>query len=413
MVRGLRPGLVAGALLALASAPSAAHAQDPPPEPLLEPIEESEPSEALPIEFHGFVSQGFIKSFGHDYLADSRRGSFEMSEVGLNATKVLTDQLRLGVQLFARDLGPIGNYTAQLDWYYLEYQFADWLGIRAGRTKLPFGLYNESSDVDAARVPVLLPQSIYPLRSRNYLLAQTGLELYGYILLGPAGGLEYRLYGGTIFIEPVSQTYRIDRSVLRVVGGRLLWETPLPGLRAGGSLQAIDLAYTFSSPGLAGVPGATPAGQATAKLGVQLRLASIEYAGERLLLAAEYSRWYIDIESSVPTVIRPSHQISERFYAMGAYRLTNWLTLGAYYGALYNSLAEPDGRPVLRRTVKGAYQLDSAGTLRFDLNAHWLFKLEGHYMRGTADLTAADRITLPVSQQKSWAVFFAKTTVYF
>lgn len=412
MVRGVAR-LVAGALLALAIAGPVAHAQEAASEPLLEPIEEPEPSEALPIEFHGFVSQGFIKSTGHDYLADSRRGSFEMSEVGLNATKVLTDQLRLGVQLFARDLGPIGNYTAQLDWYYLEYQFADWLGIRAGRTKLPFGLYNESSDVDAARVPVLLPQSIYPLRSRNYLLAQTGLELYGYVLLGPAGGLEYRLYGGTIFIEPASQTYRIDRDVLRVVGGRLLWETPLPGLRFGGSFQAMDLDYTFSGPSLVGVPGASPTGQATARLPVQLRLASIEYAGERLLLAAEYSRWYVDTESSVPTVVRPSHHVSERFYGMGAYRLSNWLTLGAYYAARYNSLADPDGRAVLRRTVKGTYQLDSAGTLRFDLNQHWLLKLEGHYMRGTADLTAADRITQPVSQQKSWAVFFAKTTVYF
>ena len=63
---------------------------------------------------------------------------------------------------FTHDLGPLGNYRTRFDWFYLDYRFWDWLGVGAGRTKVPFGLYNESSDVDAARVPVLLPQSVYP-----------------------------------------------------------------------------------------------------------------------------------------------------------------------------------------------------------------------------------------------------------
>ena len=55
-----------------------------------------------------------------------------------------------------------------------DYRFKDWLGIRAGRVKIPFGLYNDSSDVDSARVPILLPQSLYPTLNRDFLLAQTG-----------------------------------------------------------------------------------------------------------------------------------------------------------------------------------------------------------------------------------------------
>ena len=31
------------------------------------------------------------------------------------------------------------------------YGFADWLGMRAGRVKIPFGLYNEVNDVDSGR----------------------------------------------------------------------------------------------------------------------------------------------------------------------------------------------------------------------------------------------------------------------
>jgi hypothetical protein len=116
------------------------------------------------VDVHAFVSQGFIKSTDNEYLAKSRRGSFEFSEVGVNLTRALGDKLRVGMQLFTRDVGPIGNYGARFDWFGLDYHFFDWLGVRAGRTKLPYGLYNETSDVDAARVPVLLPQSVYSPR---------------------------------------------------------------------------------------------------------------------------------------------------------------------------------------------------------------------------------------------------------
>ena len=68
---------------------------------------------------------------------NSKRGSFEFSEVGLNFTQPLTDRLRTGIQLFARQLGKVGDFSARMDWFYLDYRFADWFGIRAGRTRLP------------------------------------------------------------------------------------------------------------------------------------------------------------------------------------------------------------------------------------------------------------------------------------
>ena len=36
-------------------------------------------------------------------------------------------------------------------------------------------------------------------------------------------------------------------------------------------------------------------------------------------------------------------------------------------------------------------QHDVAATLRFDINSHWLVKLEGHYMTGTAASPRAER----------------------
>src|SRR6266850_2792982 len=197
------------------------------------------PGELGQLQVHGFISQGFLYTTDNNYLANSSRGSFEFTELGLNFTMQPLDRLTLGLQIFSHDLGPIGDYRATLDWYSVDYHWQDWLGIRAGRVKLPFGLYNDSSDVDSARTAILLPQSIYPAQNRDFLLAQTGVELYGYAGLGRAGGLDYRLYAGTIFLDVRPQpgsTFTVrDLNVPYVAGGRVLW-LPFEGLRVGGSL---------------------------------------------------------------------------------------------------------------------------------------------------------------------------------
>src|SRR5215510_6970108 len=190
---------------------------------------DSEPALSLSkLETHGFVSQGYIRTTDNNYLARSAssHGSFEFTEMGINFTQPLGEHLRAGIQLFARDLGPLGNYDIKADWFYLDYRWTDALGLRAGRIKIPFGLYNEVNDIDSARVPILLPQSLYPIVNRNLLLAQTGAELYGYLGMDIAGGLEYRFYGGTLYADPpvlpagaVLNKYKVPY----LFGGRVMW----------------------------------------------------------------------------------------------------------------------------------------------------------------------------------------------
>lgn len=371
---------------------------------------------SLPVDVHGFVSQGFFITTDNNYLARSERGTFEFNEVGLNFTKSITDDLRVGMQLFARDLGPIGNYKPQFDWFYLDYHFRDWLGLRAGRTKLPFGLYNEDSDIDAARVPILLPQSVYPTTQRDFLLAQTGFELYGYVPLAGAGALDYRLYGGTIFVDstslaaPGATVKNVD--VPYLAGGRAMWHTPLDGLRAGGSLQALRLNvdYTFDAATLAALKqdAVVPAnfnGIFKYEVPALLAVGSIEYAAHDILLAAEYSRWKIGY-STEPQIVPDGDVTSTRWYVMGSYRAATWVSPGLYYSLLQ------DGRP--GPNTRDKYQQDAAFTLRFDITNNWLVKLEEHYLRGTAALTAGlNSGQSPATLTREWGLFMLKTTAYF
>jgi hypothetical protein len=354
------------------------------------------------LQIHGFVSQGFLFSSANNYLANSSKGSFEFSEVGLNFTMPATDRLRLGVQLFSRDLGPTGDYRAVLDWYYLDYHWNDWLGVRAGRVKVPFGLYNDSADIDSARTAVLLPQSVYPAESRDYLLAQTGVEVYGYSSIGGLGGLDYRLYTGTLFIEPPkpgSTPFTVlNYTVPWLAGGRLLWSPPLEGLRLGASVEILKLEGDLLGP--------APIGKFAFTVPATLWVASAEYVVRDWLFAAEFSRWVVKLESSKPSVLPESSTTSQRAYALATYRINSWLQAGGYYSIYYPDFQHREGQDEM--------QLDGALTVRFDVNANWLIKLEGHYVHGTAALSPSLNRDQPLrSLQPDWALFAVKTTAYF
>jgi hypothetical protein len=308
----------------------------------------------------------------------------------------------MGVQLFAQDLGPAGNFNATMDWFYVDYRWQDWFGFRAGRVKIPYGLYNEVNDIDSARVPILLPQSVYPLQARNFLFAQNGGEIYGFARSHYLGAIDYRLFGGTIFIDaagvvPPGSSVQLQINVPYVVGGRLFWETPLEGLRVGGSVEALHLdatAFIGTSTSVS-LPNDTVAG-----------LGSAEYALRDVTLTAEYGRGHSSQGTSNPMLQPPISTTSESGYAMVTYRATPWFQPGAYY-----SLFFPD---VDNRAGRAKRQHDVALTLRFDLNAHWLVKLEGHYMAGTAGLSNPLRVgPAPTGADPYWGAFFVKTTGYF
>lgn len=359
------------------------------------------------VQLHGFVSQGFLLTTGNEYLAnDSTGGSPKFSEVGLNLTTELTDSLQLGVQLFARNLGWSGNYGAQFDWLYLDYREWDWLGIRLGRLKIPYGFYNEIQDIDAARVPILLPGSVYPLQTREILFAQTGAELYGFLRSDVFGGLEYRLYGGAIYLDsdaltPTGAPFEAELDIRYAVGGRLLWEPWLEGLRVAFSAQKLRLNSAII------VPSGMPVPAIFIETDSWLWAASLEYAASDLTLTAEYSRWYSDQTSDQPMFSPPIDETSEKLYGMVTYRVAPWLYPGAYYALSFANTRERQGRENV--------QHDTALTLRFDVNAHLLVKLEGHYMYGTAGLLNPLRINPPdvTRAQEHWAVLLAKVTAYF
>jgi len=406
---------LSGGRIALAQAPAdAVEAQ---------PADES--FELPAIELHGFVSQGAFLSTDNDYLGYSERGTFEFLEAAVNASSEVADRMRVGVQLFTRDLGPIGNYTLALDWAYLDYRFRDWLALRAGRIKIPFGLYNEFSDIDAARLQILLPQSVYSSRNRDILLAHTGFSLHGTAGLRGAGALDYQLMAGALFVDPGTNALVVEGPVeldavdtKYIAGGQLFWRTPVSGLRVGASFMHTNLAFHFSVDSLTRmqlvmldvVPDDFDGTFIYGYRDMNLSIGSVEYLAGDWSFSAEYSRTTYRIYSTIPMLFPGNDQDSEAFYGMAAYRLSRWLETGAYYSLFFADADDRDGSgfPESHR----AYQKDLAVTARFDVNDFWLWKLEGHYMDGTGDMIDPDPDD-PDDLARRWGFFLVKTTLTF
>jgi hypothetical protein len=100
------------------------------------------------VQVHGFASQGFVYTDTNNWLTmRSNEGSAAFTDFGVNVSTSINDKLRVGAQLYDRNLGELGSYHVSLDWALADYRFKSWLGLRGGKVKTTLGLYNDTQDL--------------------------------------------------------------------------------------------------------------------------------------------------------------------------------------------------------------------------------------------------------------------------
>lgn len=374
-----------------------------------------------PLDFHGFVSQGFLYSGSYNYLSDdTKNGSFQFAELGLNVSMNPFPRTRIAVQGFDFDVGNVGQYDPFLDYALVEYTVNDEVGIRAGRIRRPGGIYNDIQDIDLARTFVLLPQGMYDARWRDWSANLDGGELFGSIPLGKVGSLTYAAYAGMVkmpdnggisrylnYSWPAGNSLRgIDPTPF--FGTQLWYNPPVDGLRFGAAFSYADnFSYTMNIPLTAlGIPapGTTPF---HAFGNVPIQQYSAEYLWKNWTFQAEFYTYNAngnyqarDFPASGKTYDHP-----ETWYVAASYRFNQYVEAGAYY-TQFHQLA-PQAIPSQSR------QNDAALSLRVDVKPWWIVKIEGHVIEGTALLR--DNANNPIASQNNdpWFLLAVKTTFSF
>ena len=325
------------------------------------------------VQIHGFVTQGFLFSSSNNYLSmTSRSGSAQWTEGAISVSNLVTEKLRVGMQLHMYQLGQFGGSNVQVDWASGDYRFNDHLGIRVGKIKTPLGLFNDSQDVDSLFLWVLLPQSMYPVDNRGFDLAELGGELYGRLPLGKrAGSLLFQGHAGYSSIDrnggysqQLAQLGLIfpDPPGGKTEGGDLRWQTPCRGLMVGVTVlgQAVD--QTGSDGSIHVAPDLGTAYYAQWETG-------------KMYFAGEYWRTPVNPTLTLDTITLYVPLDTRSWYVMGSYYLTRKMDVGSYYSHYVNKAADT--------TLPENYSKDFVVSGRYNFNAFFYTKLEGHFLHGT------------------------------
>lgn len=332
----------------------------------------------LNIQIHGYATQGFLYTTNNNiFTATTSNGSPAWTEAVVNVSALPIPKLRIAVQARYFLLGNFGDEII-LDWAAADYKVDDRFGVRFGKVKTPWGLFNEIQDIDPSYIWALLPQSVYPIVSRNSFLTHYGGVVYGTFKLSPKlGKIEYRgwagegIYGSNdgLFVNQVESGINLPNDGIKgtLLGVAIHWRTPLPGLMVGASdLKDNQWSAVATQGGLNGTM--------TLAANSQPNYFAI-YDKEKITVAYEYERnWnneLLQFPGQANTTIRGDDR---NWYAMASYKLTGKLTAGVY-----------DSQDTDHQAPLGPsrYQKDWAICARYDFNQYLYAKVQEDFINGT------------------------------
>jgi len=276
------------------------------------------------IIYKGFVSQSFIKSWENPYLTEkSLDGSFDMRELSLNVNWLATDNFRMNGQVLSQKLGQYEDGKPKVDFLLAEYNYpqADSnKGIRIGRVKTPYGLFNRVRDIPTSRPGFTVPNSVYLEGLRDFMISTDGVNLYGEWFT-KSGEIEFDAYAGKRessvidgLVTEEMDDLKFDH--IRKQGARLFFrpanvsglQVGASGLRASTSVKgAISSQGVYNDPNFGPIPY-TALSNLNVDVVADLYLLSVEYKWAEFIFRSEYERGELAFkgDSRTTTTLNPS-----------------------------------------------------------------------------------------------------------
>jgi hypothetical protein len=224
------------------------------------------------LSISGFGSWAYgASNHGNSYEGAEPDGHFGDGDFALSLSARISESAVAAAQTHVSAAGVV------LDFVFGEWRFSDLARVRIGLVKHPLGIFGEVPLVGTLRPFFSLPSGIYGVTEL------TGAGVRGVSLSGSLGTVNYDLYGGELAL-PVSNldekladpgtvipggVLTISQEEVRnIIGGRVIWNTPLDGLDVRLSAYGTPVQEQNSRRVIAGP--------------------SLQYLGERFSARAEY-----------------------------------------------------------------------------------------------------------------------------
>jgi hypothetical protein len=345
------------------------------------------------LQVHGFAMQAGIHTSDNSFGGDSDDAvSSDYNEAGLNVSAEFFQRLRLSVQMVARNAGDYDTGALRTDYAQIDFaaisNVSDKAGIRVGRVKNAYGLFNDTRDVAHTRPSIYLPPIIYWEQLRDIMLYRDGGAIY-WDNSGDHGTFSFdagvgkpqiteRMATETLFF----QVDHIDADDPRVVVARLLWED------AGGNLRLALSTLQAESGVDVGFEGDFKA---------RLYLASLQYSTEKWQLTSEAAFFNYDLSLNDPFLSAFSRNTyGDAIYVQYAWFFTPDWQVYARYDIGYFDRHDRDGDSfeTLMIPAAAAFSRDAGIGTRWDIDENWMLSFEAHYIEGMLALSIVDNPAL-------------------
>jgi len=318
------------------------------------------------VVLHGFGSWAYGNTtWNNHYLTGRPEGDFRHVSMAINAAASVHEKVTVHAQAEMQDDDDGRRVT--LSYVFAEYKLSDRISFRIGQVKHPFGLYTEVFTVGTLRPFLDLPQGLYgPVGFAGQ--AYRGVGITGRAEAG-SWTVSYDVYGGGVDLEkaamaelfyvgePVSNEFEVE-STRNVLGGRVVFDTPVRGLSFGAS------SYTGTLNEEAGNRRSVVAGQ----------------------LAYRSNRFTLETEVAYQNQVRD--EVVTGGYVQMAYRLTPEWQVALQYDYLKNTFfgIDPAAAPSLQHHKEGAVAVS------YWVSRALVLKAEFHRVSG-------NRLALPEPEQ--------------
>lgn len=388
------------------------------------------PAQADPMDwrFQGFASQRLTATSGNnDFFGDTSDGpSGSYREIGAGFSWTPASHWLLSGQAIHRHGGNSEEDTLEADYLFLAwspFDLADGeLSLRAGKIKVPYGLFNEGRDTPMTRPGILPPQSIYLDALRGFNQSAFGLHLGG----------EWNWDLGSVSLDLTQMKPNVEGTnpYLFFVGDNVVFPGSLDS--SNGDAFAARLAYDHDG-GRVRAMFSHARGKARYQPGIgdiwqdgqldpTFTTLSLQWNGERLSLSWEHSRnvFRSHYESAfVPDLDLKSVGSSE--YLQAEWRFNSRWTGLLRHDRLYLDDDDKDGsafaaanpgKPPWMRYAK-----DWTLGLRYRPDEHWLLAGEYHRVDGISWLPPADNLSGGIwdagATDRRWDLFLLQATYQF
>jgi len=350
------------------------------------------------VQLHGFASQGYVWTSEYRFFGNSEAGgSFNYRELGLNASWQPNSRVFLAGQILARDAGDTSEADPRMDYLNLSVDLVEGLagklGIRAGRVKTPYGLYNDTRDVIFTRPSILMPHGVYQEGAgfRNLLFSADGVMGYGQWNHGD-NNLEAQFLWVDDFTADDQDAQGFTNTpglpgtldFKNVWGFRLIESLFVDRLRLGFTWLQFDSAITPN----AGIPPTILPAITTES---QLFVASAEFNFNRNSLVAEYNR-LTSIEH-IPVIAQRTKGAGDAAYLQYTRRWNPQWQSYARIDLDFSDMHDRDGRDFQQRTTTPRYQRftrDYTIGGRWDIRRDLGLWAEYHYIDGVTEVPTLD-----------------------